>query len=209
MDILIKRKNYQEMFDFLNEKTPDSEWKYLLNNLVDNEELLLHLKNYLNNLNCIFKLNLFFLKIATSDANLKNKTYQNIVYAIISSFISSNNRYSSEEKLRNLLLIQIVKISLLDNSENVKLYELITSGQIQEEWFIEMLINMGMFFHLGIYYEAIQDYEKSLKFYEKADNKEKAENIRKILFPALGIDLNVSEGFEEIKIKENILNNSL
>jgi tetratricopeptide (TPR) repeat protein len=209
MDILIKRKNYDEMFDFLNEKTPDSDWKFLLENLIINEELLEHLKNYLNNLNCIFKLNLFFLKIFTSTANLKNKIYHKIVYDIIISFLSSNNKYSSQEKIRNLLLIQTVKISLLDNAENEKLNDLLTSGHIYEEWFIEMLINMGMYSQIGTYYEAIQDYEKSLFFYEKAENKEKAENIRKIIFPALGININLPEGFEEVEFKDNILNNSL
>ncbi len=207
MDVLIKRKNYQEMLDFLNEKSPESDWKFLLENITINEELLQHLKQYLNDLKCIFKLNLFFRKIFSF--NLKSKNYHKIVYDIIINFLGSNNQFNSSDKIRNLLLVQTVKISLGDDAEKEKLNDLLTSGQVFEDWFIEMLTNLSMFSQLGMYYEAIQDYEKSLMFYEKGGNLEKSEQITKIFMQVNNPDMRSEYEVLEIIEKFNSENSQL
>ena len=198
MDVLIKIKNYEEMLDFLNEKSPESDWKFLLENISNNEELLQHLKQYIIDLKCIFKLNLFFRKIFSF--NIKSRNYHKIVYDIIRDFLGSNNQFNSSNKIRNLLLVQTVKISLGDDAEKEKLNELLTSGQVFEAWFIEMLTNLSMFSQLGMYYEAIQDYEKSLMFYEKGGNLDKSEQITKILMQAN--DPDIRNEYEVLEINE-------
>ena len=59
MDVLIKRKKYEEALEFLNEKSNESDWNIFVDAIKNNPDFLDYFKEYVAELKCVFKLKTF------------------------------------------------------------------------------------------------------------------------------------------------------
>jgi hypothetical protein len=180
MDILIKRKKYNQAVEFLNENTEDAEWNVFFEGIKNDIEFLEFLKTYLSNQKDVLTLKLFLLKLLCF--NSKEKIVQEIIYDIILTIKNSNSQFSSHILIINLLFVQTVKICVLDNSNKNKLHELINKIQFSESWFIELLEMFQFWTELGVVYELTEEYEKSLSCYQKSSsNEDKINELTEII----------------------------
>jgi hypothetical protein len=169
MDVLIKRKKYEEALEFLYEKSNESDWNIFVEAIKNNPDFLDYFKKFLAELKCVFRLKTFLLKIFCTN---KDKQFQEIVYEIISNLHNSKSEFSSHFLIKNLLLIQTVKLVVLDQNNRSKLLEYIKDKTLNDEWFIELLDSFQFWMELGIFYEIRGDFEKSLEYYKRTDSNE-------------------------------------
>jgi hypothetical protein len=174
MEVIIKRKQYDDMVRFLQDKQDDTDWKAFLDSMKSNKDLLEFVKNYLVSLKCVFTLKLYLMKLFSAK---QDKCYQEIVYDIILHINESQSEFSSHLLVKNLLLIQMIKISVLDSGNKEKLQQFIITKNIREDWLIELLENFEFYPELAILFEANEDYDKSLFYYKKAKNDEKIKEL--------------------------------
>ena len=195
MDILIKRKNYKEALDFLYEKSIESDWNFFNEALNINRDFLEYFKNFLVNLNCVLRLKTFLLKIFCTK---KDKKFQEIVYEIISDLNNSQSEFSQHILIKNLLLVQTVKLVVLDQGNRSRLEEIIKSKSINDDWFIELLESFQYWTELGLFYEIRGDYEKCLEFYKKTDtNEEKVKELMQLINLKDNVQVDIKECEEE------------
>lgn len=179
MDILLKRKNYEEYISFLNEKSSDADWKNFLENIKTNLEFLEYFQHFMITLKCIFTLKLFFSKLFTMSS--KDIAFQEIVYNLIVGFIDSENEYSNHILIKNLLFVQVLKLCVLDVKNKERLRDLILNKKIEELWFVDLLENFQFFQEIALLYESNGDLNKSITYYKKCGNFEKVKELEEIL----------------------------
>jgi len=195
MDVLIKRKKYEEALEFLNEKSNESDWNIFVDAIKNNPEFLDYFKEYVAELKCVFKLKTFLLKIFCTN---KDKQFQEIVFEILFNLRNSKSDFSSHFLIKNLLLIQTVKLAVLDQNNRSKLQEYIKDKTLNDEWFIELLDSFQFWIELGLFYEIRGDYEKSLEFYKRTDsNQDKINELTELICRAN------SSHKDELKIDES------
>lgn len=179
MDVLIKRKCYKEALEFLNEKSSESDWNIFTESIKTNSDFLEYFKNFMINLKCHFKLKTFLLKIFCTNKDIQ---FQEIVYHIITHLHKSKSEFSSHFLIKNLLLVQVVKLAVLDQNNRYILEEYIRDKNINDAWFVELLENFQFWNELGDYYEIRGELEKSLAYYIKSNgNEEKVKELTDIL----------------------------
>jgi len=179
MDIFIKRKHYDKVYEFLNESSQDSDWQILIDNIKISSDLFNHFKDFLIGLRCVFTVKLYFMKLLS--LNTKDKIYQEILYDLINDFINGDSDFSSHVLIKNLLFIQTLKICVLDEKNNPKLNDLISNNRIEDKWFIDLLENFHFFKELGYLYEIKKDYKNSITYYEMSGCNEKVCELSSII----------------------------
>jgi hypothetical protein len=171
MEVLIKRKNYDQALSFLNERSEDIDWTAFLTFIKSNEEFCDYFKQFLISLTCPFTLILFLNKLFS--LNCKDIRLQETIYFILDFYLSANAEFSHNQYILNLFITHTVKISVLNPIYREKLENIIRINKELEQWFIDLLENFEFFQELGLLYELREDYLQSLTNYRKCNKEEK------------------------------------
>jgi hypothetical protein len=175
MDILIKRNEHEKFMEFLIKNQDDKEWQIFLENIKTNTAFLNYTKEYIVSLDKIATLRKFLNKIFSNKTS--DMQTQVLAFEIINYLLHSNSLYSKNALVKNLYLIQILKLAVLDNKYEEKITELIKADQNQEDWFLNLLENFSFYEELALLYELKGDFKLALKFYKLSQNKNKIEEL--------------------------------
>jgi hypothetical protein len=210
MDVLIKRKQYHTATEFLNETTEEKDWKIYLDTLTKNDEFLSFFKDYITGLKCAFTLKLFLNKLF--NINNKDKKFQETIYEIIITLLETENEFNNNYLIKNLLYIQCIKISILDSTHKEKLKELITKNKFCDPWLVGLLESFQYNSELGYLYESLENYDKSLKYFEICNDQEKINIIKSKIENSSdnsGIYIQQQEKINNSNINNNTNNNDI
>ena len=181
MDILIKRNDYEKFMEFLIKNQDESEWKIFLENIKANTNFLTFTKEYMVSLKSITVLRKFLFKIFSIKSS--EISQQVVIYEIIDYIRNSDSQFAKNVLVKNLYLIQSLRLSVLDVSYKEKLVEIIKGDMKIDSWFINLLENFAFYEELAYLYELMEDYKTSLKFYKMSQNISKIEEINSKLTP--------------------------
>ena len=181
MEILIKRKNYDKMMEFLRNSNSDNDWKIFRSCLKNDEDLknnftleLLKIKNE----NDVF----FYLNKLIKDS--KNDNLLNIILCeILEKIIFENEKFENNFFLRNILISLIAYIfsnNIKSTISEIKLNEIIKKFHFIESSTINVLETLELHKILAVYFENLKEYDKALNYYLKAGLQENDDKIIEI-----------------------------
>jgi hypothetical protein len=179
MDVMIKRKLYLNAIQFLNEKSDDNDWKVFIESLKLDKEFNDFFDCYICNLKCVFTLKLFLVKLFCF--NSKDKSHQDIVYNVIDRLINSQSEFNEHLLIKNLLIVQVLKLCVFNDTKREKLREIITKWRINEQWLIDLLDSFQYYQEIGLIYEISEDYGRSLLYYTKCNLEDKVKQLTEII----------------------------
>jgi hypothetical protein len=183
MEILIKRNDFEKFMEFLIKNQIDDEWKIFLVNLYTNIPFLSFTKDFLIGLKSISTLRKFLYKIFSKISDI---TQQQIQFDIISNLRTSNSLFAENQLIRNLYIIQIFRLALLDNNHKDKIILLIRSEMKFDTWFLNLLETFAFYEELAYLYESMEDYKTALKYYKMSSNNSKIDELsNKLLTPII------------------------
>jgi hypothetical protein len=186
MDILIKRNDYENFMEFLIKNQDEGEWKIFLETIRTNSTFLKYIKDYLVGLTSITTLRKFLYKILSLKGSDTSMTQQIIQLEIIDHIRLSNSPFNNNTLVKNLYLIQTLRLAILDHNYKERLVDIIKSDMKLDTWFINLLESFTFYEELACLYEVLGDYKTALKYYKMSQNNSKVDELNeKLLTPVI------------------------
>ena len=183
MEMLLKEKQFKDVFSFYEAEKDKESWDIFLLYLVKFKTFKECFIDYIIKKNDLLSL-YWFLSNLFEYSKDNNKENIEILLEITSQLYLSDTKYNGNTNLFMISFSILLKLYIIDSNNQQRMENFLLVISFDDEAFSEMITmleQLGFYYEQGILYEKRQNYFKALEVYKKSNNKIKIEQMNETI----------------------------